>query len=58
MTMPPMFMQKVFDVAEQEREANIHHNRQLNDFTRRFELAKRVPGHGPILAHCLKLIFR
>lgn len=38
-------MKQIFDVAEREREADIHHNGQLDDFARRLEVAKRVLVH-------------
>lgn len=33
-------MQKVFHTPQREREPDVHHNRQLDDLTRRFEVTK------------------
>ena len=38
----PAFMKEVFDIAKRQREADIHHHCELDDFGRRFEIAKRI----------------
>lgn len=35
-------MQQVFNIAQRERESNVHHHCKLDDFGRCFEVAKRV----------------
>ncbi len=36
------FMQQVFDVSQQERNAHIHRHRQTDDLERRLEVTKRI----------------
>ena len=50
-------MQKIFDISERERIANVHYHGKLDDFARRFEVAKWVLAHGMTLAHRFKRKF-
>ena len=42
----PALMKQVFDIPERQRKPNVHHHSKLDNFWRRFEIAKRVLGHG------------
>jgi hypothetical protein len=53
----PALMEQVFDVAERERETDIHHHGQLDYFAGCFEIPERVAGHAQTLAHHLKRTF-
>lgn len=39
------FVKKVFDVPQGQREADIHHNRKLDDLGRRLEVAEWILAH-------------
>lgn len=45
----PAFMEKVFDVPQRQREADIHQDSELDDFWRRLEVAGGRFGHFPRL---------
>jgi hypothetical protein len=45
----PAFVEKVLDVAQRQRESDIHHHAKLDDLRRGFKVAKRVRGHFPRL---------
>ena len=36
------FVQQIFDLAQRQREANIHHHRKANDLGRRIEIAEGI----------------
>ena len=38
----PALVGKVFHVPKRKRKSDIHHNRELDNLRRRFELAKRI----------------
>jgi len=38
-------VQEVFDIAQRQRESDIHHHAKLDDLRRGFEVAERVLGH-------------
>ncbi|WP_413849584.1 hypothetical protein [Tateyamaria sp.] len=40
------FMEQIFNIAKGQRETDVHHNRQSDNLTARFEIAKRIKiGH-------------
>ena len=41
----PTLLQEVFDIAQRQRESDIHHHAKLDDLRRGFKAAKRVLGH-------------
>ena len=44
------FVEQVLDVAKRQREPDVQHHRQPDDFTARFEIAKWIPfGHFEVL---------
>jgi hypothetical protein len=45
----PAFVEKVLDIAQRQRESDIHHHAKLDDLRRGFKVAKRVRGHFPRL---------
>lgn len=47
----PALSEKVLHVPERQWKADIHHHGQLDDSTRRFEVAKRVLVQTTALAH-------
>ena len=42
-------MQQVLNIAERQREADIHHHRKLDDLGRCLEVAEWISGHGASL---------
>ena len=42
-------VEKVFDIAQRQRESDIHHHAKLDDLRRGFKVAKRVLAHLPKL---------
>ena len=46
----PTLVQEVFDIAQRQRESDIHHHAKLDDLRRGFKVAERVLGHFPRLS--------
>ena len=53
-------VEKVFHISKREREADVHHHTELDDFGRRFKIAELVLGHLSRLnarIHSFKVVF-
>ena len=52
----PAFVEEVFNIAQREREPDIHHHRELDDLGRRLEISERITGHLVTLAGSASLL--
>jgi len=43
------FVERIFDIPQRKRKADVHHDRELDDLMRRLEIAERISRHAAML---------